>query len=329
MKYVFKKKIYTAIFAMIDVIGNVVVFPFRRFRREAPVLAKKVLLVRVDHIGDVMTATAVLEPFKRRYPGAVIDFMAPVWAGDFLENDPFIDKHIVFNAPWFERGGSGFAAKVKGFFRMVRLIREGNYDAGIDLRGDFRHILAMFLAGLKCRVGYGITGGGFLLTRQVPYEGRLHEAERDMALLGPFGVKGRVNGVSLTFSAEDRKKSAEVLKEAGINGPYMVLHTVPGHASKNWSPDNFARLARYLMDKKKLDILMAGSAGDRGYLKDIIFKGAVGAIDISGLTNIGTLGAILEKASLFVGVDSGPAHISAAAGIPTIVLFSGANDPAQ
>ncbi|MFH1664555.1 MAG: glycosyltransferase family 9 protein, partial [Candidatus Omnitrophota bacterium] len=46
-------------------------------------------------------------------------------------------------------------------------------------------------------------------------------------------------------------------------------------------------------------------------------------------TNIGTLGAILEKASLFVGVDSGPAHISAAAGIPTIVLFSGANDPAQ
>jgi len=177
-------------------------------------------------------------------------------------------------------------------------------------------------------VSYGITGGGFLLTCRVPYKGNLHEAERDMALFEPFGVKGPAHDIILTFLPDDRKKSVKVLKDAGINGPYVVLHTVPGHASKRWEAGYFARVARYLTDEKKLAVLMAGSSRDRGFIRDVMAKGAGDAIDISGRTGIAVLGAILEKASLFVGVDSGPAHIAAAAGTPSIVLFSGANDPA-
>ncbi|MFQ5952856.1 MAG: glycosyltransferase family 9 protein, partial [Candidatus Omnitrophota bacterium] len=180
---------------------------------------------------------------------------------------------------------------------------------------------AMFLAGVKYRLGYGITGGSFMLTHQAPYMDTMHETSRNMALLKPLGVKSQTPEIKLYLSGEDAREADLLLKETDVEGEYAVLHAVPGHFTKNWEAGSFAQVARYLQDKKKLKPVMVGGDDDRGETP--------GIIDLSGKTSLTVLGQVLSRASIFIGVDSAPAHIAAAANIPTVVLFSGVNDPEQ
>ncbi len=327
--YVYRKKIYILFFALFDVIGNILFFPLRSAGRNKPSVPDRILLIRADHIGDVINATAILGPVRKAFPGAVIDFLAPSWAKDILENNPDIDNIIQFDPPWFDRRCPGFAGHIKGLFTMRGIIKRGDYDIAVDLRGDFRHILAMFLSGTKCRVGYGITGGGFLLTHNVPYEGVMHETDRNMELLRALGVEGGTPEVSLCFPENDAKTGEALIREHGLHGKYAVLHAVPGHGTKKWDPGKFAAVARYLSNEKRFIPVAAGTAGDTEEVKKIKDPADIRLIDITGKTSLGALYHILKHASLFVGVDSAPAHMAAAAGIPAVILFSGINDPGQ
>ena len=329
MKYVFKKKLYLLGAFVIDVVGNVMFSPAKIFRRGLPRSFSRILVVRGDHIGDVVSATVVLEPLRRAFPEARIDFLAPSWAADILTNNPFFDDIVRFDPPWFDRRGGGLIAQLKGVIRMSGLMKRGGYDLVIDLRGDVRHILAAFLAGVKGRIGYGITGGGFLLTERVPYDGIMHETERNMALLRPLGIEEPPREIKLYFPESEKRKGALFGEKTGKTGPYAVLHVVPGHPAKNWSDDGFAHVARYLRDHKKLVPVAVGSASDNFRIRRISDKAGRGIVNLAGKTSLGELACLLKEADLFVGIDSGPSHLAAAAGTPSVILFSGVNDPGQ
>ncbi|MGB3057441.1 MAG: glycosyltransferase family 9 protein, partial [Candidatus Omnitrophota bacterium] len=329
MKYVYKKRSYKFIFSFIDMVGNMVFFPLRLFSSRTVRSAGRILMIRCDHIGDVLSATVILEPLRKAFPGAVIDFMAPSWAAEVLENNPYINNVIKFDPPWFDRRSRGFLRSFKGLKDMIRLVKRGKYDVVVDLRGDARHIMAAFLAGVKYRLGYGITGGAFMLTHRVPYKGVMHETERNMALLRPLGIDVPPPGVKLYFSDEDGKKADHLMQESEIEGKYAVFHTVPGHYTKKWYAANFVRVMRYIHDTKGLTPVIVGSEGDKGVIKKIMDVADTKVIDISGKTSLPVLAQVMSRASLFVGVDSAPAHIAAAVGTPTIILFSGVNDPSQ
>ena len=329
MNYIYVKKRYIILFSILDAIGNLIFFPFRVFGKTISPNIKRLLIIRLDHIGDVISATTVLKPLRQKYPNAVIEFMAASWAADLLENNPFVDRLIRFDAPWFDRKNPGVLAAVKGFFYMVKIIRTGSYDLSIDLRGDVRHLTAMFLARIKHRIGYGIYGGGFLLTRRVPYEGLMHETDRNMALLDPIGIDGQAPVVKLYFSDRDREIASRRKEEEGVDGPYAILHAVPGNPEKRWRSENFAALAKYLNKKHGLIPVMVGSTSDREIIREIINASGIEAVDLAGKISLSQLAALSSEAALFVGVDSGPAHIAAATGIRTVILFSGTNDPRQ
>ena len=329
MKYVYKKKIYKIIFSILDILGGILFFPAKIFRCKPPENVGKILVIRCDHIGDVLAATIVPELLRKAYPSARIDFMAPSWAKDVLENNPGLDNIIEFDAPWFSRRHIGLPVRMKGLQDMTRIIKSGRYDIAIDLRGDVRHITAMFLAGVKCRLGYGITGGGFMLTHMVPYEGVMHETERNVALLKPLEINVSAPGIKLYLSEEDLGKTDLLMEETGIEGPYAVFHATPGHYTKKWTAQGFVEVIRYISEKKGLMPVLVGSETDMGFAKKITDVAGTRIIDLSGRTSLNVLGQTLRKASLFVGVDSAPAHIAAAAGTPSVVLFSGVNDPRQ
>jgi len=329
-KYVYRKKCLIALFTVLDFIGNIVFLPVRHSsskRDEAK--DGKILLIRADHIGDVVSATAVIDPLRKTFPRTVIDLLAPSGCADLLAGDPQLNNVLSFDAPWFDRRSFDLKKHFRGWKNLVRIIKSGGYDTVIDLRGDFRHILAMFAAGVPGRISYGITGGGFLLTCEVPYEGVMHEADRNVELLRPLGVSGEAGKVRLSFAAESGKGTSRMRDEAGISGDYAVLHPMPGHSAKEWSIDGFSYVARYLKEKKGLRSVLVGGKGEKDYVHEIVKDSESGAIDLSGRTGLAELGELVKNAKLFVGVDSGPAHIAAACGTPSVVLFSGANDPRQ
>ncbi len=329
MRYVFKKKKYVILFSVLDALGTVLMLASWIARRALPFKVDRMLIIRGDHIGDVIAATVVLEPLREAFPEATIDFVAPSWAADILSANPFLDNVIPFDPPWFDRSAGGPVFDMNGFRELVELIRKGNYELAIDLRGDFRHILAMYLAGVRYRIGYGVTGGGFLLTHMVPYDTKKHETERNAALLEPLGIEGETGKVGLFLSEEDDEKTDIVRREYGIEKDYAVVHPVPGHKAKNWNEYDFAQVVKYVHDDKGLMPLIVGSESDGKAAKEILSLAGVEGVDLSGKTSLATLGWLASGASLFIGVDSGPSHIAASTGIPSVILFSGVNDPEQ
>ena len=328
--YIYEKKILMVMFFLIDAVGYLFALPLRIFRKEAVLVPKKILIIRLDHIGDVVEATVVLKPLRKKLPDAEIVFMAHSRSKDILEKNPHIDKVISFDAPWFDRKSHKAVRYLKALAQMINTIRTGSFNAAVDLRGDVRHITAMFFAGVKSRISYGITGGGFLLTHIIPYRKKSHETEKNIMLLGPFGITAGFFGTELYYSEKDAEKAESLKKDAGISDKYAVMHAFPGHSSKKWNADKFRAVTRYLRSEKGLQVVIVGTASEEAYIKGL--KGPEeddGVIDISGKTGLGMLGHILKKASIFVGLDSGPSHIAAAEGVPGVVLFSGVNDPGQ
>ena len=329
--YVYKKKIYIAFFTILDMVGLVLTSPFRRVNRKyIPAGLRKILLIRVDHIGDMISSTVVVPYIRKAYPEAEIDFMAASSGSDILEGDPGIDHIVKFDPAWFDRGAGGVAVKIKSFFEMIKALRKGQYDLAIDLRGDSRHIAAVFMAGIKNRISYGITGLGFLLTHCVPYEGIIHETGRNIKLLEPLGISYSGDAEpELHFSDDDLRKAGEILNDSVGGGAYAVIHVFPGRPEKMWTAEGFSSLARWLSELKGLIPMFAGSGKDTPGIENVIEMSGVPCVDLSERTSLGILGCVIDRATVFIGVDSGPSHMAAALNTPSVVLFSGTDDPEQ
>lgn len=319
MKYIYKNRNYSRLFSVIDAVGGFVFDPFRSVH--AGEEYERILIIRLDHIGDVIASTPVIAPLKKRFPSARLDMMVPSWAKEIVENDPAIDNVIVFDPKWFRRGNAKVNADLKGLTEMVKLVKSGGYDLAIDLRGDFRGILAMFLAGVGRRISYGITGGGFLLTDEVSYDRRSHETERNIKLLAPLGIKVKEPAVSLCFGEGTGWKAGSLLEKHKVHGKYAVLHPFPGDPAKSWTGEGFTEVSKHLADKGITPVII-GTGKDSHAA-----EGYGQAVNLCGETSVSEAAAIIKGCVIFIGVDSGPAHIAAYSRVPTVILFAPVNDP--
>ena len=117
-----------------------------------------------------MMATSTLQAIRRGFENSKITLLAAPFAKDLKENIPWVDKLITFRCPWSPMFRDYSLQSFKDAWKTLTRLRTDKYDLAIDLRGDFRNILFMYLTGAKRRVGYDITGGGCLLTDVVPFE---------------------------------------------------------------------------------------------------------------------------------------------------------------
>ena len=329
MRYVYKKKYLKAFFCVLDFLGNIIFFLPRVFRKKEPSSFGKIAVIRLDHIGDVISATGVLRLLRKAYPEATIDFIVPSWVSGLVKSDPYVDNVIIFDPPWFDRSKNESSLSLKGLLSLKNLLKKSSYDLAIDLRGDARDILAMFLAGVKTRIGYGITGLGFLLTSEVLRDESLHEVDKNIALLKPLGIKAEEREIELYYPKENIKEAHVLAKKEGIDSPYAVFHAFSGHPGKNWDLSNFVKVAEHVKKERDLMPVFVGSKTDEENISKVMNSLSEGAVDLSGKTTLATLGSLLKGASLFIGLDSGPSHIAAASKTPTVIIFSGMNNPAQ
>jgi ADP-heptose:LPS heptosyltransferase len=325
MGYVYRKWYYRVLAGMLDMAGRILFLP-AGFRRRAGYSApSRLLVIRVDHIGDVVSAIPVFPALKKAFPGARVDLMAPPWAEDLMDDVPGVDGIVCFDAPWFSRSPGTDTGCLRGVRNMAGLIRRGQYDAAVDLRGDLRHIVAMYLSGTERRIGYGMTGGGFLLTDRPRHEAKLHETESDLRLLEPLGVNEKAVSPLIPVKRRWDQEARAILEGHGVEGGYALVHPVPGHDAKKWHDEGFRQTAEAFLDRG-ITPVFTGSSADREAVRRIL-NGVPGAVDISGETSLGALCALAAGAGVFVGVDSGPSHLAAASGAPTVIVFGGINDP--
>lgn len=328
MKYIFKNKFYSFLFFLIDITGTVFSLPFLMFRRRLPGNVGHILLIRMDHIGDVVCSTPLPQNLKEHYRGAKITFLVSTAARGAVINNPYIDEVICYDPPWFSRGKKRIF-EFRRFFVLTRELKRHNYDLGFDLRGDFRHIILMILARVRFRVGYGITGGGFLLNHKVNYRNNVHTIERSLDCLRSMGIDIIAQEPKVYPSAKDEESAEEFIKENNISAEDFtaVIHPYAGYSSKNWLDGRFAELMRSLYAKYNARIILAGSGKDKINNDKLIDRSRVPAINAADRTSLGSLTSLISKASVFIGVDSGPSHIAALTKTPCVVLYSGTNNP--
>lgn len=323
MKYVFKKNIYTFLAATLDMAGYAFFWFFRR--KPGPVPApQNILLIRLDHLGDVLYSTAVPKLLKTRFPRSLLICLVSSYAAPLFSFNPYIDETWIYDPSWFSKNRYRKSPDSLSFGALIRRMKEKKIDTAIGLRGDLRENVMMFLASIRERIGFGITGGGFLLTRKVFYRRGVHMSEHTLDLVRSMGLEATKLEAALYFSEAEDEVFKEKLSQWGLAGrPFICLQTEAGYSSKEWPLDSLKDfLGRLKTQFPDYRIALIGVHPQKGAFLSAAFPDVA---DLTGKISIRELCLLIRNASFFIGYDSGPSYIASTLGVPTLFLYSGTN----
>jgi len=319
--YVFKKKWKRTLAHIFDAIGIFITFFLsRKFPIKSQSL-KKILVTRIDHLGDALLLRPALQQLRLNLPDAQIHLLTTSDNAPIFLLDKNIDMVIPFSGHWFQKQGSA-TSFIRSFLEILTLIRSQKYDIAIDFRGDLRTNLLFFLAGIPIRYGYGMTGGGWMLTHEKDYDSNKHQVLLNLCMLNDFGVKdSETQNSSVRYP---QSTPFQLLHQLGQFGrPYAVIHPGAGNPLKEWPRDHFIELIRLLLLQQIVKtIFLVGSESER---HKSLFPALDNVKDLRGGTDLHELAFLLERAAFFFGNDSGPAHLAAAQGAPVVVVTSPTN----
>jgi ADP-heptose:LPS heptosyltransferase len=302
--------------------------------------APRILLIRPDHLGDLVLTTPVLHALKRCLPGAHISMAVGPWSSEIVARHPDLDRLLVIPFPGYSRAPQKPLAPYLLLFNTARQIRPGSYDLGINLRPDFWWGAALlYLAGVPRRAGYRLHPGAPFLSHALPFTTQEAATVSNLRLasLGLQTLDGEPmpepfspESYPLEFrpSVEEQQQVSERLRLAGIddNATLVVIHPGTGAPVKLWRSEGWARIADQLgvclTISPPARIILTGSKSEEPLLEDIArrMQQAQEPLLLTSLT-VGQLAALLGRALLVLGVDSGPLHIAVAQGTPTLQLF--------
>lgn len=280
---------------------------------------RKVLLVRLRSIGDTVLATPSLFALKRFLPNVTVDILVEDWVAPLLNDHPHLDNVVVL-----ERGG--FMTRA----RLARELRAANYDVVYNLHGGTTATFLTRATGARHRVGFESYQYAQLHNHQAPSplllwgQQKTHSVEQQLALLGWTGVpvtdRPRTQlGISAAASAAVNK----LLAESGLSDrKFALIHPAAAFATKQWAVENFARVVEFLGGRGFASVAIA--APQEKPLLEKLQSEASAKLVIFDLT-LPEVTALAARSQLFVGNDSGIAHIAAAAGTPAVVIFGSSN----
>ncbi len=303
----------------------------------------RILLLRPDHLGDVLLTTPVLHALKQHVPNAQITMMVGPWSGEIVARHPDIDCLLSCPFPGFQRAAQKALAPYMLLFSLAKQLRRGHYDLAINLRPDFWWGAALiYMARIPRRVGYALKPGRPFLTHALPFQPPEHATVSNLRLasaalqaLGyhPLDEPYTPERYPLQFTptAEEHQWVTERLHKEGIypETPIVVIHPGSGAAVKLWRTDGWAAcadaLTKSLTISTPVRIILTGSKNERPMLEEIAQGMKSAAVLVTDAT-IGQLAALLARALIVLSVDSGPLHLAVAQGTPTVQLF-GPTDP--
>ncbi len=211
---------------------------------------RRILLIRPDHLGDVLFLTPALRALREAQPQASITVLVGPWAASLLENNPDVDAVETVRFPWFDRAPkAGAGEPYRRLYEAARQLR-GRFDVAVICRFD--HWWGAWLAaaaGIPRIVGYATRDVAPFLTDPVPYHPARHEVAQNLALLGVLGTPASADPgrYPLRFPVSDEARIAArgVLAEQGLpadDAPLVAIHPGSGAPVKRWQVERWAAL---------------------------------------------------------------------------------------
>jgi lipopolysaccharide heptosyltransferase II len=296
-------------------------------RRPGSGPVRRVLLLRLERIGDLLMVLQAIHDARVFWPEAEIDLAVGSWNAPLAALLADVNQVRVMDVPWLAREGTG--ESWPSLVRRARSWRAQRYDVVINFEPDVRTNAIAWLTGAPRRVGYSSGGGGALLTDAAPYEPATHvaiNARRIVARAAGFATPPPATDAPLLIPPGDAVDRARTV--LGTNRrPLIGVHVSGGRASKQWHVDRFAAAARQLARAHDATIVLTGGPADRP-LVDLARRALhdVPFVDASGALDLPTLAALLNELDLFITSDTGPMHLAAAMDTPIVALY-GPADP--
>lgn len=305
-----------------DAAGGLLFRPPAKRAHPAP---RNLLIIRLDHLGDVWNITGLPKAVKEHFSGCRVSCLVPGAAIPLLEANPFIDEIIRYNAPWFWKRKNG--ARASAPRDLARELAGRRFDAVLSIRGDVREHWLAYRAGIPRRIGPDITGGGFLLTDVVPYRAGRHEFERISDAAEPLGLPRKIWPPEIHFAPGEKEKLLAEAQARGLRPEREIIgfQVEAGTTAKTWSLEHRAAFINGFL-KKRPDAFVALLGLDGRALAEAVdprFQERV--LDLCGRLSLRELAAAADRFRLVVAPDSGPAHMLAWLGTPTLFLYSGVN----
>lgn len=281
--------------------------------------AKRILVVRLGAIGDVVNASCLLAPLRELYPSAHIAWAVHEAAASLLEGHPLLDQVVVLPRSWIPRQ-----------WRLIRQALAGvEADLALDLQKLAKSALVAWLSGARIRVGYDRTRAkelSWLVNTHLLPAGDRHSHVVDQVLefatyLGAPRAAPRWN---LAITETDRTFA----RGLGLPGtrPHVVVSLGSTEESKRWTPPGFARLLDQLSQRGAVAVLSGGPSPAEQHLAAQV-RGLARSpfVDATRSTRLRDLLGLFEGAGAFVGGDTGPLHLAAALGVPTVGIYGAQN----
>jgi ADP-heptose:LPS heptosyltransferase len=289
-----------------------------RLREERP--PRSILAVRVDHLGDAILTTPALAALRNRFPAAEIAVVCASWSADVFRGNLNIDSIIVLDCPWWIRNRTGRAGwrDYCALFHSIVAIRKSSFDLMIDFRGDPRHIFCFgVLTGIPCLAGIDRLGTGALLDISSRPEEGTHEIERSLSVARALGADKTIPPVTIPIADEDRRIVEQLISNLGR---YLVFHT-GGKTINRWPIQHFVALLQNLLVRSDLNFVIVGGLEDGPDADRLAELDRKRVYVVVGQLKITSVAAIIERAAIYIGCDSGPMHILHAVTTPSVLLF--------
>ncbi len=297
---------------------------------------RRILVVKLDHIGDFVTCQPAIRRLKRLFPQASITVLAGRHARSFASLEPAIDELLEFD---FYHARSQLGEKQvtrEDYLQLRARLAPYRFDLAVDLRKHLSTRDVLQYTGARFLAGYDYMGQFPFLDIALEWHGdkslqrkRSHIVDDLLALVEAIATAcGTDRDLLPVVPARPDPAMLPAAVRALFDRPVVAMHTGAGNITKTWPADHFSALIDLLIERNGVNVMLIGGTEEReasdALRKTLLRPDAVGSV--VGETSLDALPGLLSACCLYIGNDSGPKHIAAALGIPTMGIHSGVVD---
>ncbi|MFC1513938.1 glycosyltransferase family 9 protein [candidate division KSB1 bacterium] len=280
----------------------------------------KILILRPDHIGDMILTTPFIASLRNGLPEAKISILCGSWSVPVLKNNPYNIEIIKCNYPWLARSSD---RSWKEFLSVILQLRKRKFDIIFNLRKALREAVWARVIGAEKIYGFDISKSSWTNTHKVHYNGKIHIADLYLELIRDMGIEPVHNGMELFFDQDEISEYEEKFKK---NRPYVIIAPATPDPNRLWLPERWAEIADWIIKDLKLPVFMIGTESDKPVINSVIANMKEKAENLSGKLPLRATALLIKEAEFVVSVNSAPVHIACAVKTPAAGLY-GPNNP--
>jgi lipopolysaccharide heptosyltransferase I len=285
---------------------------------------RRILIVRLSALGDIVHALPVLASLTRAWPDAEVDWLVEERYAAILALARPLHRRIIVRAPTSrELPDADLFGGAMGYLRAAMFLRARRYDAALDLQGLIKSAVWARASGATRVIGFDRAHlreppAALLYTETVAPADAPHVIQKNLSILSALQVAP--GAVELPLAPVASPETLAAIRDAGGRGGYLVLNPGAAWPNKRWPPDRFGALAAALRERTGRRSLVTWGPGERP-LAGAVADASRGAAAPAPATSVSDLAVLMRDAALVVSGDTGPLHIAAAMGAPLVGLY--------